>query len=1519
MTAEQLDYIISELNRLAEEALDKSRMIEWSNLDNDAKRLKEWKTTGMPGECPVNWSQYGIQLSETTTPSPEITSESTKQPILPILPEPDAEQIQQVQPLIEEAHAVESVAVEPEVMLAEEAIPSGQSLILETDANGNGKEAPILDTLEASSWRKELERAEGLLDADVAAAIKLLERVVDGGKAYADVCQQANVRLTDAKVKRTALIDELHQKARAARDQTNWQASEDFYQKILALDEKNERAKIDLASLVNAKLEKERQTFIQETKDNLRFKLNNVEALGKAVRTAEQLIARHEADDELENLYETAKSKWDDLRQKMGEVTTKMRTGSLANRAEAVHELEQLIFAGQLTTWDVTTDTYRPTSDILNDSKVLWQQASQQAVNTELTEVDKQLPHNLDWAIKRLKDAIAQQYYDRQDTKKKNPLGSVFYEQDLERLKEHQGKVEKQIADRDEAEDLVKQARVTPPEQGLNLLLEARSRWPYLEGIDKRIEEQRNLVANMLSSQVDSKLREAESKAAEEDFVTAQALASEADKLTKQLPGEALPILKTAAQKVALLLQVIKEREGLVNSFAMQESEIRRLLRDPHTQQTAVDLFDQISQQPEFIKYHRLAALRLEVSAYRDAGAQLAEVQKLVGHEERDWQEIARLCDALISTRTGGDIARQAEIIRDEARLELRIRKAKQDLKNGDVAKAEFEFLGILQKHPERQSELKSALDEIAACKANDPAANPKMALAAQLKYAREPKDQLRALELYREVAEDLAKSSYTAEAQRQAQEMSDALRLAWLPKIRDAEANWRKQKLSDEILEEAGGLAETLRKGKLVWEEEEKRTVRTIQVAYQRHHAEKQANIGRLDEAVRIWESLEHDWPGVIDIQTEARKARKQKAIWEAQNELSQNPDQEAAAHKALHILREEQTNDHWGADGEINLKLADAYRTLEQFSEAKRCAENARIDPVTIENGSRLLQLIEDDRQIAEVRKEYNTYHTRKDYETAFEVLNKLPDELLHREDVEMMRSTILGEATNELMEIANREQGKSNTEGMVVAVEALVRLQNIETLAQVKNGKGAAALEDVKEELPRIAMQVLREAGKYNPSRLALDSALAEARRIANQLRAFQRITKGFPDEDRENLETNIRNRLALIMDQIQRLEHIQTSLNKVAQNSPLWQEAVRTNNFSTVQTEAAVVEQNAGNDLDVMEIKEFRKRLQETVELRGHIAYQVQQLVEGERNLFLAQENYAEVLRVCAGLHNLPNRKDLTVPHQSDSWEVVTNEEYHYILSLADSSFNFFDSVLRKNLKEIAAGKDLLGILEELAQKRLDDLVKWQSYVKEAQRLHEGAKASHESARDALGKMGLVEVTKLWQNAYALADAAETHLQSDPAEISSLTAQDLFDEKQDWLQNVREYKARADTSLASYSECQKNPPKTEDLARLIQYPSYDTVADNLIRARSVGGDAQYMLTVEHLEWKVLPAIKKLPAPERIQALFERAEKCLGVDHSLTRKLGADFARLQNSSMPQSDEKKGLLGKIFGNKNK
>ena len=1450
MTAEQVEYLIAQLQKRAAAAQKKGENRKWSKLSTHVTELERWRDGGMKGACPVDYKSLGIKL-------PKVGA--ARKPDASKTPKEKAKSMEQKKPKASEGRPAAKLGETPD---------EAEAITAE-------------DEMQVSALRENLSHAEELLGKDeFASAISLAETILENEKTPEDVRQRAQQVANEARSKREAQIQSLLDLAKKAFDDKVWDAAEKNYRQALELDEEDQRALEGLNALLSSKSEAEQKVHLEEIKINLQA-FNKIDLLANAVREAEQLIARKKADDELVQLYQAGKDRWDELREKQGQTTTKARVGNLESRAEAVHEYEQYIIRNQMTVWDATLNTFIPTDEALKEARRNWKDFSDQETQKRLNEVERNLPHNLDWAKQRLMNAVNQQYYDSEDTEKKNPLGFSFFEHDRADLQARLAEIEQLIKNRNQAEALRERARTASPEEGLTLLMEARNLWEHLEGIDKRIDEQRELVAGLLADRMEAKMRETQALLEEENYKAASKAISEALSFPAKLSGAPLPVIKKAIEKVNKLQQELEHRQKISVEFAETEKEIRRLMKDPNTRKAAFDLFDKVGKRGQF-KGPRLEALKFEIATNRGAGEAWEVLKSLTDSESPNWADIVIKCKEVKEKFKGGTYYNKADELQKQAGIELKIIEVRQCLRDADIRKAKDAFDFIVKADPNRKSELEPFFEELKEYQKNEKKVIGRMTNALSLKKSEDMNQRLKALRAFREIADDPERSIYTIDARREADELGSSLRETLLKKLEDARS--RKGNFSDEDLEEAAEWAGILRTANLAWGGE-KRLVRDTEMAYARSVADKQAKAGQWGDVVQTWESLREFYPDSPEINLDVKKARKQRAILEAQIALTQEN-----AQKALDVLREEQTRDDWGGDVDLNYQLAEAYRRLGKFEDAKRCALTVRSDKETVNDkrGEALLVLIREDRIVSKAYKEISELKAKEDYELALEVIKRLPQDLRDRTDVARIRDEIIVHAQAELLKAVKKEQAKGTIPSMVDAVEMLVRLRGIEKLSSNIEEKAEAELKQLRDQLPFSANQVIRTAGAFNPSKMDLEDALREARRLSNQLQAFLGIAEDFPPGSWLEMKDKIQARLISISDRIERLEKIQGLLDKVKMDGEAWKQAVKTNNFTTLQEISGSLQDAAGPDLQVADVRNFTLHWIETMEIRRHIAEQFKLIKEGD-SLFLAKEDFGEVVKVCKELRNLPARTVIR-DARGNSWQVANQNNYQTILTLADSELDFYDTITEKHLSELAteSNKSLLDMLSSLAAERKVDLQKWEDWFDVCRRLHESARTAYESARRTIG--GAAEMVKEWKKVLNHTKKAETHFGVDPAPLSSRFAYDAKDEAMRLWEDIRTWRDTTSAEIEKYSECaSQNPPTTDDLKRLSESRNYALLAEALIRAKFIfnNADENYKFAV-HLEDTVLRNIRGLPPLEKLQELQETAERCLGINDTLTRQI-------------------------------
>ena len=327
---------------------------------------------------------------------------------------------------------------------------------------------------------KILDEARDLLNADqFKESSARLEYLLKRDDLSPEVRANADIMAIEIRAKRELRIVELKEQAESLFRQRKWEEARRNLLEALTLDPRDHDARKVLMTVDAEQENDRREKTIRQTKVDL-HELNDIQKLGEAVREAEDLVARGQADDELIHLLRTARQKWSDLRSEHGIVTTKGRLASLTDRAETVKQLESLIMNNQLIVWDATLDAYRNTADVLQDARRSWEERSQSAASEILEFIMGDLPPRLDLARARLEESL------------KHP----FSEQQRILLKTRLDEIQRMVESRNRAEELVEQARKQDnPLAALSLLREAHSIWSHLEGLERRIAEQQELAA----------------------------------------------------------------------------------------------------------------------------------------------------------------------------------------------------------------------------------------------------------------------------------------------------------------------------------------------------------------------------------------------------------------------------------------------------------------------------------------------------------------------------------------------------------------------------------------------------------------------------------------------------------------------------------------------------------------------------------------------------------------------------------------------------------------------------------------------------------------------------------------------------------------------------------------------------------------------------------------------------------------------------------------------------------------
>jgi len=357
----------------------------------------------------------------------------------------------------------------------------------------------------------------------------------------------------------------------------------------------------------------------------------------------------------------------------------------------------------------------------------------------------------------------------------------------------------------------------------------------------------------------------------------------------------------------------------------------------------------------------------------------------------------------------------------------------------------------------------------------------------------------------------------------------------------------------------------------------------------------------------------------------------------------------------------------------------------------------------------------------------------------------------------------------------------------------------------------------------------------------------------------------------------------------------MERIQGRLEKTRVDSDMWKMAVRTGNFKVLQEIAASVQECAGPDLQVLDVKEFLSRFREAKELRDYLHEQFGKIKEDRENLFLMQEDFPAVIRLCNEMRNLPARR--TLPSTGgDSWLAVSQEDYRQILHLADNELDFYDPFAEKQLAELSAEhkRSLLDELSALAVQRSADLQKWEKWQTTREQLYEDAKNLYSSASRPQGS--IQDSLHKWNSVRESCKAAAAYLTMHPAPVSSYRAQEILEGAQTLVDDVEKWVANVEKTIGEHGELTSNIPAPEELIRLSRGSDYSRFAEALVRARFNGREKNVKEFTEHLGQNVLRKMKS-PSLEELRRLYDFSERCLGTEDRITRVIAEAVAEKEN----------------------
>lgn len=788
---------------------------------NKANLLQAWLKSGKQGDCPIDLGEFGVDF---------------------ILP--------------------------PKLAVNEDEPSKKTNNKSKTDSTDKKEENIISLSPEERTLQEQLKEVrEHIKLGRLRQAVALASAVENHAKGDSKLI--AAELLEEARQKRDVAVETELKKSDSVLKKGNKEQAKQNYEVVLELDPDNDRAKSAIRQIeeeVSAgKLSTQK---ISELRSGLRD-TKNIKRMGTAIYEAEALFAEEKLTKELSSLLDEARSKYDEIRTRQGDDTTMMRMGDLLQRETAKNNIAERLAKGEKYIYDATLNEERDAAILARESDKLWEMASADTAQYELTVINNLLPAYPAGAKTRLSKALSE----------------PFHNNDKRLLKEKLDEIGKYLDQQKLAEDLLVQATQEDNEiKSFGLVLKAQGTFSYLPSMEVEIAQVRAKAISATVRKMEDAFAQARGMLGKEDSVKARGTINDALKLIDSWPQSEVPEqLQALAQEGKRLLV-----------FDTQAASIRLEAVDQHSVGSALKRLEEMRQDLRFADLPELRAFISEMDQYRDSGDQLREARE--ARNQGNWQRVYELTSKIKAGKKAGNLGVQVDTLYAEAEQEVRIEDARSLLDSLEIKKANtiLSQIKAMEKDGKRLAILverfapeQHVIDEAIA---GTSLVQPYYDRAVALRNGRE-EERLEALQIFRylggitkeKFSEDLpnyALTLRTDDARKSAVEVGDSLRAKCLIPLQKVYKGDKRKKADVDDIQDWARLARILREGNLAHSPEERSVVRWAEVEWGRHQAKTKEAVEDWDGVVEVWSHLNEYYSDMEEVLKGLNDARNQRDV---------------------------------------------------------------------------------------------------------------------------------------------------------------------------------------------------------------------------------------------------------------------------------------------------------------------------------------------------------------------------------------------------------------------------------------------------------------------------------------------------------------------------------------------------------------------------------------------------------------------------------------------------------------
>lgn len=1073
-----------------------------------------------------------------------------------------------------------------------------------------------------------------------------------------------------------------------------------------------------------------------------------------------------------------------------------------------------------------------------------------------------------------------------------------FFDFHRRQLEEKLHEVEVLVADQQAARELLDAADKTDdPIKQLQLIIDARERYS-LKGIDERLRRTRQRVLDLLSKQMEIHLSQARNKLSIGLYQEGRDEVAEAEKLPSLWPEETRPDrLQTLLDECADLRQQINTREQLAYQFDKKTAEIKERILDPARRRSGFDMLAQLLEDGQYAVFEdQRKRFNADMDPYRDAGDQLAEAQ--IARNQRDWQRVRDLTQKLLKAGAG-DLQAQIKTLDAEAGLELTIAEAETHLSRDEIPEADKLLQGLLNQTKQEEKDklrerLRAQLGIIEQARQDTQTTEPGgISLARLYQDAQDLRlrqgvnERLRALNMLRLVGglgtvefETVGVGStspirgqqaalkwpayhlnwHTAEARSQVRELSKKLREEILPILKGAYEARASKPPDSEQLRLWADYATAFRKGRLLEADHERTVARWLEVTQRCREAEAKERMQDWQSAVNIYEELDLHYPRMPEVETPLQRALIQLSIQRADRLRQQDQTEEA-----LKILQQAQEDSRLSGAWELSLALADIHAQRGNFVQAEDAvrhagqllermllpAEEHETAREIINKKQRALeyeQLVQNALAQAE---NPDSYSTPRDILLELnEALEKLKEKGLQlSRRLQRKQQEVFNKAEADLLKQARDAKAQKSEDGRIRAVLALVDLKDLETVffsqtngaTSEQKRRSAEELEPLRNELEPVAESIITRARGFEQAIIgsSLPQALQMAQELLNRLAGFKDVILIFQELGTQDKE--LREQQKKLEESYRALKDLDDLL-KAASEPELWDEAVRLNNFETLEQFNNRLK--ASKYASMLEVRQYGSRLREW---RAIVVYLWQVIAEVKKEC-IGEENFTKAL---IALRKSKTRPDF-VPDGGAPWTQVQQAGYTAIRGKMNDKMRVADVY--------GSGHEVVGWqeVEELTVVRATELTAWETWEQEYSRLmNVVSRAYNETQEDTEATQAVIR-RQHWQALKVSAEEVQELLQNGPQRESeepvpacSGKAQKIEEQGQAALALVEEWLTEANYQI-TLLEQGEDFPTSDEFNKAWQIQDLGRIRELIARAHRVGTtDPQQQKLIEAQE--------------------------------------------------------------------